>query len=1032
VEARKTVTLLFCDVSGSTALGERLDPEALRNVMTRYFEVARVAVGRHGGTVEKFVGDAVMAVFGIPEVREDDALRAVRAAADLGASLALLSEELMDSVGVGLAVRTGVNTGPVVAGSAFAGGSFATGDAVNTAARLEQAAAPGEILIGADTWYLVRDAVEVAPISPLVVKGKSDPVPAYRLVRILDSALGRSRRPHAALVGRERESRELADALARTIENATGQLLLVLGSAGMGKTRLVEDFVAGVGEAAVVLTARCVSYGRGITFWPIVQLLRQAAGLSGIEAPDAARAAVIALLDSRPDAPMVADRLLPLLGHGGEPGGIDETFWSVCTVLAHLAAQRPMVVVVDDVHWAEPTLLDLLERIRDETRVVPLLLLCQARPELLDQRSGWADGASPAATVVLEPFNRPQTAALLEGLLGQGVPEQVVRAIDTWAQGNPLFTEEIVKHLVEQGRMSRQPSGWVVDGDLAESMPPTLTALLAARLDRLPRPERALLEHISVIGLEMTADDARLLANDDVPDVAAVLNALKGRDLLWSPNGPGSDRWAFRHVLVREAAYSALPKSVRAELHERFAGRLAEFDTDAGGEVHAFIGYHLEQAARYRRELSPKSGATEDLASRAVEALAAAAVHANDVGDGAAAAGLLERALKLNPTRTGQRRELFARLAIAQRDQGYFAEALQNLQQAVGLMDATSSELERTLAAAQLLRLRASASEDVDPAELRAAADIAAALAREQHDYERLMEALNCGVTAAMMSAHWTQAEKDLRELIRIGSVADRRGGQIPLVVSHVYGERHVEDGLAYVASILGQPGQWATTLAYIQFYSAALLAAAGRDEEAVARLDEARQTVPEPYPFLLGNGATCAAAVYVARGDLERAIQSHTAGIDAFRSGGGLAYASSNLAWRAALLLELGGHDAEAQHGVDEAAAVTSRYDVQSVALLQMCRALLSNRRGAAEAAAAQAADAIAVIDTSDDPTSRADIRRWLSEIPRCRGDLAGQRRLLLEARDLYRTKGHQPLTAATEQALARIPTQDSSNART
>src|ERR1035437_2757942 len=224
VEVRKTVTLLFCDVVGSTALGERLDPEALRGVMSRYFAVARVAVLRHGGTVEKFVGDAVLAVFGIPEVREDDALRAVRAAAELRDCLADLSAELMGSMGIGLAVRTGVNTGSVVAGSAREGGSFATGDAVNTAARLEQAAAPGEVLIGASTWWLVRDAVEVEAVAPLAVKGKAEPLAAYRLVQVLDSERGRSRHPDAALVGRGRESRALADALARTTEGGRGQL----------------------------------------------------------------------------------------------------------------------------------------------------------------------------------------------------------------------------------------------------------------------------------------------------------------------------------------------------------------------------------------------------------------------------------------------------------------------------------------------------------------------------------------------------------------------------------------------------------------------------------------------------------------------------------------------------------------------------------------------------------------------------------------------------------------------------------------
>jgi class 3 adenylate cyclase len=596
VEVRKTVTLLFCDVVGSTALGERLDPEALRGVMSRYFAVARVAVQWHGGTVEKFVGDAVLAVFGIPEVREDDALRAVRAAAELRDCLVDLSAELMGSMGIGLAVRTGVNTGSVVAGSAREGGSFATGDAVNTAARLEQAAAPGEVLIGASTLWLVRDAVEVEAVAPLAVKGKAEPLAAYRLVRVLEAERGRSRRPDAALVGRGRESRALAEALAQTTQDGRGRFVTVLGPAGMGKTRLVEHFLAGIGQDVQVLRGRCVSYGRGITFWPFVQLLRQAAGLIGQETAESTEKALLALMDTSPDKGVVVAVLLPLLGLGGEPGGAEEIFWAIRSVLEHLAGHGPLIVAVEDIHWAEPTLLDLLERLRDEARDVPLLIVCQARPELLEQRPGWGGEALNATTFLLEPLTGGHTAALLEGLLGPAVPGRVVAAVDGWAEGNPLFVEEVAAHLVETGVLRREHDGWVVVGDLKRVLvPPTVTALLAARLDRIPLPERALLERVSVIGLELTTADATALSADGV-EVPALLASLSRRDLLRRVRGLRADTWAFRHVLLRDAAYESLPKSVRAVLHERFADRLQESAADAGGETHAFVGHHLEQA----------------------------------------------------------------------------------------------------------------------------------------------------------------------------------------------------------------------------------------------------------------------------------------------------------------------------------------------------------------------------------------------------------------------------------------------------
>ena len=1022
VEVRKTVTLLFCDVSGSTALGEGLDPEALRDVMSRYFAAARLAVERHGGTVEKFVGDAVMSVFGIPEVREDDALRAVRAAADLRDSLAVLSEELMDSLGVRLSVRTGVNTGPVVAGSARAGGSFATGDAVNTAARLEQSAAPGEILISASTWSLVRDAVEAEPIPPLMVKGKVDPLPAYRLVRVLETGLGRSRHFEAALVGRSRESRALADALAGTIENGHGQLVTVLGAAGMGKTRLVEQFLAGIGSGALALTGRCLSYGRGITFWPIVQLLRQAAGLHGGETAATARAALIAVLDALPDADTVANLLLPLLGHGGEPGDIDETFWAIGKVFARLAAQRPLVVVVDDVHWAEPTLLDLLEQLHDETRAMPVLLVCQARPEFLDQRPDWGTGAPSATTVLLEPLTESQTAALLEGLVGPGLPEPVVHAVHSWAEGNPFFAEEVATNFVEDGVLCRRAGGWEIVGDLTTvSVPPTVSALLAARLDRLPRQERALLERISIIGLEVTTDDAQRLAAEDV-DVPALLTSLSRRDLLRHIGGPRGISWMFRHVLLREAAYSALPKSTRAELHERFADRLAESSTATGGEVHAFIGYHLERAVAYRRELSPNVDSAASLASRAADVLATAAAHARDIDDRAAASGFLERAVNLIPSHKEQRRDLMARVAQVQEDRGYFAQALQTLQQVVELMDATAPELERAVIAAVLLKVRTEGSEELDPAELRVASETAARLAREEHDHLRLAQALYCNVSAVQMSGLWTEAERVLHELERIGTPADRRRARGYLLVAYHYGTRHVDDGLAHLARIRNHSGQSAGQLEMIQRFEAALLAVSGRTEEALALAGEAEQTAAASGPFAAGINAQCTAEIYVARGDLPQAIRALEAGIAAFREGGGLAYASTLLAWQAALLLEHGGQDGDARRLVDEAAAVTSPFDVVSLALIRACRALLASRGGAFETAAAEAAAALATTDATDSLLNRADIRRWLSEIPQRRGDLTGQRRLLLEARDLYRAKGHRPLTAATDRLLSEI----------
>jgi class 3 adenylate cyclase/tetratricopeptide (TPR) repeat protein len=1022
VEVRKTVTLLFCDVVGSTALGERLDPEALRGVMSRYFAVARAAVLRHGGTVEKFVGDAVLAVFGIPQVREDDALRAVRAAAELRDCLADLSGELMGSMGIGLVVRTGVNTGSVVAGSAREGGSFATGDAVNTAARLEQAAAPGEVLIGASTLWLVRDAVEVEALAPLAAKGKTEPLAAFRLVRVLDAERGRSRRPDAALVGRGRQSRALADALARTTQDGRGRLVTVLGPAGMGKTRLVEHFLAGLGQDVQVLRGRCVSYGRGITFWPIVQVLRQAAGLIGQETREATEKALLALIDTAPDKGAVVAVLLPLLGLGGEPGGADEIFWAVRTVLEHLAAQGPLVVTVDDIHWAEPTLLDLLERLRDEARDVPLLIVCQARPELLDQRPGWGGGALNAITFLLEPLTGGHTAALLEGLLGPAVPGRVVAAVDGWAGGNPLFVEEVAARLVEDGVVRRADGGWVVVGDLSKAtVPPTVTALLAARLDRLPPPERALLERISVIGLEVTTADATALSSDGV-DVPALLASLSRRDLLRRAHTLRADTWVFRHVLLRDAAYESLPKSVRAELHERVADLLVESATDAGGEIDAFVGHHLEQAVRFRQELSLRTDTLAALARRAASTLAAAGAHARDTDDLPAAVELLRRAVDLTSEGGAARRDLLWRLAQLQQDQGHITEAGQTLERVAELMDDATPALERSIWTAQMLNLRSQAAEDIDPADLQSAAEAAARLARQHHDHERLTQALQAGVIATALRGRWGDAAQMLREIQQVGSPHDRREARIWVVLAYVWGPAPVEEGLAYIATVRDQPGQTLRSSAITKAYEAALLAAAGRIEPALDLARESMHTARDLDPVALGMIAQGAVVVPLARGDLEEALRILTEGIEVTRECGDLSHASTMLGWKAALLLEQGDHDDQARQVLEEAAAVTSPYDNSSVGLVQTCQAVLAARNGDPLEAEAWVSKALTTIDASDAISDQADIRRWLSEVPRLRGEVAQQRHLLVEARNLYRVKGHLPLLAVTERLLSQI----------
>src|SRR2546427_1686326 len=437
-EVRKTVTILFCDVTGSTALGERLDSESLRRGMERYFTLAREVLERHGGTVEKFIGDAVMAVFGVPVVHEDDALRAARAAHELREELGGLNADLRHEFGTELQVRMGVNTGEVVTSQ---GGTLATGDAVNVAARLEQAAEPGDILIGDATRQLAEGALELERIEPVEAKGKSEPLLAYRLLGVRADMPGFERRFDAPFVGRGGELEQLVQAYGRAVRDSSCQLFTVLGPAGIGKSRLVLEFVDSQPDA-IVLRGRCLAYGDGITYFPLVEILEQIAvdvELGRVLATDhEARG----LLNTVSAAIGLADE---------EVVSREDTFRAVRRLIETLAASRPVMLIVDDVHWAEPTLLDLLDHIADWSREAPILLLCMARPEFLDSRPGWGGGKMNAATTLLEPLSEQEAETLIENLLvGSDLSDRVRQRITASAEGNPLFVEQMLALLAQK------------------------------------------------------------------------------------------------------------------------------------------------------------------------------------------------------------------------------------------------------------------------------------------------------------------------------------------------------------------------------------------------------------------------------------------------------------------------------------------------------------------------------------------------------------------------------------------------------
>ena len=670
-ERRKLATLLFCDMSGSTAMGERVDAESVRSLMLSYFHEMREALERHGGTVEKFVGDAVLAVFGVPTAHEDDALRACRAALEMQARLATLNEQFEHRFGMRIALRIGLYTGEVVAGDASSRETFVTGDPVNVAARLEQAAGPGEVLIGEPTLALVRSAVRAEAIEPLSARGKSEPVPAYRLLAVEDFEPA-PRGIRTRFTGREAQLDSLEQAFRRVVAGEC-RLFTIVGEPGVGKSRLVEEFLSQVPTRARVVGGSCLSYGDGITYWAVAQIVRDLAGIEDEHSPAEEQALLEAQVARLPNAQVVAARVAQLLGLSDIPATGEETAAAIGDFLAAGAGNRPMVVLVDDIQWAEPTLLDLLAGLPAAIADAPILLLCLARPELLDHRRDWP------VTLELEPFDERDVGMLLDGLLGTadaGVGARLAAA----SGGNPLFVEELVAMLVDDGVLILQDGACKLAGDLdALALPASLHALLGARLDALEPLVRGTLERGAIEG-EVFHRGATVELSPPAAQasVRPSLGVLVSKDFVRPAEAQfaGEAAFRFKHILVRDAAYRGTPKKLRAVLHERFAGWLERVAGARVVEYEEILGYHLEQSYRYRTELGSIDDEIRVLAERAARRLAEAGRRAARRADVDAASGLLSRAADLLPTGHPGRARILVQLGEALVDAGRSAEAL--------------------------------------------------------------------------------------------------------------------------------------------------------------------------------------------------------------------------------------------------------------------------------------------------------------------------------------------------------------------
>ena len=640
---RKTVTVLFADLVGSTAFGERVDAESTREVLADYHSMARSVIEEHGGFLAKFIGDGVMALFGVPETAEDDAIRAIAAGVALQSGFEPLRDLVAQRHGPELGLRVGVNTGEVVIAE---GDADVVGDALNTAARLEAACSPGHVLVGEDTWRLTRSAVEFEELGRVEVKGKAVPVATYQVLAAAPDD-DDSGTPFVGRVGELSRLREVFDA---AVAGRTARLATVVGAPGVGKTRLSRELCLGVDDVATVIEMRCRRSGIA-TFAPVADLLRSSAGLDEHHSPDETRTAVRRLVDGLSDADRVADLLTSFVGVGSDRS-TEEAFFAVRRLFESQARRQPVVIVVDDIQWAEPLFLDLLEHLAEWVDDAPMLVLALARPEIREIRPSLAtEGRLVQAAIALEGLDADATAELAARLVGAAeLPAELIGRLPQSTEGNPLFVRELMRMLVDDGVIVASGPAWelTIEADAVE-VPPTIQSLLSARLDRMSPDERRLVELASVVGSEFPLGAVHAVSEPgtSMHSLRGAMDRLRRRELVESAGRYRGDEPVFRfhHVLIRDAAYRRLLKRRRADLHMRIGEWTERTAVDLPGEHEAPIAFHFEQAFAYRRELSDPEEEAADLGRRAAGLLRIAAERALDRDDIAAAGALVERAV---------------------------------------------------------------------------------------------------------------------------------------------------------------------------------------------------------------------------------------------------------------------------------------------------------------------------------------------------------------------------------------------------
>jgi class 3 adenylate cyclase/tetratricopeptide (TPR) repeat protein len=724
---RKLATVLFVDIVDSTSLVTASDPEVVRRRVNRFFEMVSHCVTIHGGIVEKFAGDAVLAAFGVPQAHEDDALRAARAAL-------AMREAVVD---LGLEARIGFEAGEVVVEDGDS--SFVTGEAVNMAARLQQVARPGEILVGPTANRLTSGTLVVEDAGPLELKGLNGQLRAWRVMDATDGP-ARPSGPRAPLVGREAELELLENTFARTVRDGRAHLFTIFGEPGIGKSRLAREFVDGL-ERASVLTGRALPYGEGVTYWPLAEMVKAAAGISDDDPLEEAFAKLKACCEEETVADVLGLASGMLEALEGERSA-QEISWAAREVMETLGDVQPLVLFFEDIHWAEEPLLDLIEHLADWVRA-PLLILCLARPELLDARPGWGGGRVRSTAIELEPLSQEESELLVEKLVFQlagasgEIPPPLPDELLERTEGNPLFVEETIRMLVESGAGNGGPA----------RVPDTLQALIAARIDHLSPQGKTLLQRAAVIGRVFWKGALEHLS-PDIEDMDSLLDDLLMREfLLREPRSSisGEHAYRFKHLLIREVAYTGLAKLARAHHHARFAQWLAERTGDELMEIRA---YHLDQSVEFLTEL--EGAPPEELANETAGALVKAAKRAIAREAYGTARKLGLRAIELRPTLWA--RYVAARAAWRLQDWASVQVEMEKVR------DQARSEGERVVEALALTGLaEANLKRNGDAAGARVLVDEALRILAGENDPVAHFDAL---MARAVLSA-WLGSEED-------------------------------------------------------------------------------------------------------------------------------------------------------------------------------------------------------------------------------------------------------------------------------